>query len=76
MQSDDSASQIELITGDLLMVLVELGVESSVIGYVATRFPPKLAARLLSYRRDQLDMDLSEAHELLRRIRLQKGGAE
>ncbi len=76
MQSDDSASQIELITGDLLLILVELGVESSVIGGMATRFPSKLAARLLSYRRDQMDMDLSEAHELLRRIRLQKGGAE
>ncbi len=76
MQSDDSASQIELITGDLLLILVELGVESSVIGCMATRFPSKRAARLLSYRRDQMDMDLSEAHELLRRIRLQKGGAE
>jgi hypothetical protein len=75
MQSDDSASQIELITGDLLMMLVELGVDSSVIGCMATRFPPKLAARLLSYRRDQMDIDLSEAHELLRRIRLQKDDA-
>jgi hypothetical protein len=76
MQSDNNASQIELITGDLLMMLVELGVDSSVIGCMATRFPPKLAARLLSCRRDQMDMDLSEAHELLRRIRLQKGDAE
>jgi hypothetical protein len=76
MQSDNNASQIELITGDLLMMLVELGVDSSVIGCMATRFPPKLAARLLSCRRNLMDMDLSEAHELLRRIRLQKGDAE
>ncbi len=76
MQADDSASQIELITGDLLMMLVELGVESSVIGRMAIRFPPKLAAQLLSYRRAQMEMDLSDAHELLRRIKRQKGGSE
>jgi hypothetical protein len=46
METNQQASKIELIMGDLIRLLVELGADSSVLGPVAVMFPAKVAQRM------------------------------
>ena len=46
MDTNQQASRIELIVGDVLQTLMECGVDASVLGPVAVKLPAKIARRM------------------------------